>query len=359
VEPVGTTAERLYRGFMAPLVLGGEMNPGKPIGARAAIKLGEERVDVDAELASEIGLARVRVARLLAPVDRFEHATRAEWMIAAALHDLVQATHPGFDAAFRRSGPARIVELVEATLEAVEPPSSLRDVLSRHTWLSRVFEITRTDTTVSWWTGSSRFLGTDPPPRLAAWPELRRVHVDKTPRSLVELPATGASAAREPFARALGRILEATPLTDLATCTRADPAFAWTPAALSLVATSGGRTLAIRAMGRERDAEVDAALGRATKPLLDPKARVALLAALPLLAERAIAIAQASGNAIAPVAGDAAFARGCGAIAARALVASGAMPLAPRDAVHVTTLLDPIAQSMPREMAGAVSAAIA
>ena len=35
------TAERLLQGFMAPLVLGGPMSPGKPIGAKVALSLGE------------------------------------------------------------------------------------------------------------------------------------------------------------------------------------------------------------------------------------------------------------------------------------------------------------------------------
>jgi hypothetical protein len=51
---------------------------------------------------------------------------------------------------------------VDLTLAKIPPPSSVLDALSRHSLLSRIFEITRTDTVVSWWVGSGTFLGTDP-----------------------------------------------------------------------------------------------------------------------------------------------------------------------------------------------------
>src|SRR5438045_4032826 len=100
-----TLCDRLFDTFLAPLVLGGTMKPEKPFGGKNALSIGDHRAPSDSVTLSTVDLARVRTARKVVPVDRFEQApSGAEWAIAAALHDLVQATHPGFDAVFRRSG---------------------------------------------------------------------------------------------------------------------------------------------------------------------------------------------------------------------------------------------------------------
>src|ERR1019366_7237296 len=91
ISDLGGIANRLYEGFLAPLVIGGEMTPGKPIGGRAALAMGRERVLANPELASHVQLGRNRAARKLVPVDRMEEPTEAEWALGAALHDVVQA----------------------------------------------------------------------------------------------------------------------------------------------------------------------------------------------------------------------------------------------------------------------------
>src|SRR5262249_35422512 len=161
--------------------------PGKLFGGKNALSIGDGRSPADLELLSRTELTRVRIARKLAPIDTFEPApTGNEWALAAVFHDLVQSTHPGFDAMFRRSGPKRVLEVIEKTLERIPPPINVGDALSRHTWFSRMFDLARTDVDVKWWTGSERFLGTEPPRRLTAWPEFRRVTQTRTPRPLMD-----------------------------------------------------------------------------------------------------------------------------------------------------------------------------
>jgi hypothetical protein len=210
--------------------------------------------------------------------------------MSAALHDLLQAANPVFDAVLRRRAAARILEVAAAALERVAPPASVRDALSRHTWFGRVLEVSRTDTAVSWWSGSRTYLGVEPPARLKAWPELRRVNVIATPRPLLELGPLAVDRAR--LGDAVARLLARTPLTDLATCTRASPAFAWSDATLALVATPAGRTLALRALARLPATEVDAALGRATRDLVVAGREQAAEPGMALLAERVLAEAQ-------------------------------------------------------------------
>jgi hypothetical protein len=315
---------RLFEGVMAPLVLGGSVRPGHAIGARAALGLGRRGGSaVDRELETRVQVARVRRARRLAPIDALAGPTPAEWSLAAALHDLLQTANPAFDSGLRRSAAGRILELAGETLERVPPPSDVREALSRHTWFARVLDIARTDTTVSWWSGSHTYRGVEPPRRLQAWPELRRVSVAAAPHALLELAPLAVERSR--LAGAVARLLTRTPLTELATCTRGAPAFAWSESSLALVATRAGRTLALRALAGFPPAEVDAALGRATRRLLATR-RAEGAPAVTLLAERTLG--QAGGHGARPQGGpagpDEAFARGLGAAAALLLLeASG------------------------------------
>ncbi len=316
--------ERLFKTFLGPLVIGGTMLPGKIFGGRNALSIGDHRPPSDVDLLSRCELARVRTARKLAPVDRFEPApTGNEWAMAAALHDLVQSTHPGFDAMFRRSGPNRILDVIVKTLERVPAPANVGDALSRHTWFSRMFDLARTDVDVRWWTGSERFLGTDPPARLVAWPELRRVTQTRTPRPLMELPSSGSAVDAQSFASVTEAFLRKTPLTDLATAHRPSPAFAWTRENLSFSSTHAGRTIVIRALALLPERVVDTALGRATKQLFAAKAVRALFVAVDLLRDRALMAATARLEkddpeplTLGPEPTDATFAVGTGALVA-------------------------------------------
>ncbi len=286
-------AERLFESFLAPLVLGGALRPGKPFGGALALALGE-RTPADVDRLAQTLLARVRVARALIPIDTLgSEPTPAEWALACVLHDSVQATHPGFDAAFKRTGPTRLLDIAIATLERITPPTSLAEALSRHTWLSRIFEITRTDIELSWWTGSERFLGTTPPKRLLAWREVRRVTELRTPRTLMDLPVFGAMADFDRFSAFIREFLAKTPLTDLATATRSAPRFAWTRETIAFCKTFLGKTLALRALARLPADTVEEALGRATRPLLDAGDTQALSVVSEVLSERALERARA------------------------------------------------------------------
>ena len=320
------TAERLFVGVMAPLVLSGSVRPGRAIGARVALTFGEGRVPADRELMTSVDAARVRRARRLAPIDALPGPSAADWALAAAFHDVLQAANPVFDAPLRRSAAARILELAVATIALVPGPANVGDALSRHAWLARAPEVTRTDTEVAWWAGSRAFRGVDPPGRLQAWPRLRSVRVTRTPRRLLDLTPLAVDRAR--LTDAVSELLSRTPLTDLATCTRSAPPFAWRPSTLAIVATGAGRTLALRALARLLRADVDAALGRSTRELMTEGVGAHVAPAVSLLAARALAEADErtpSSQAQLPSAG-ATFARALGAVAASQALAGGEGP---------------------------------
>jgi len=354
---LSAVCDRLFKDFMAPLVLGGVVSPGKPIGGKTALLLTPDRPAHDPDLLSHVNLARVRVARKLAPVDRFEPPSHAEWILAAMLHDVVQSTHPGFDAVFRRSAPNRLLDVAQLTLARVPPPLSVGDALSRHTWFHRIFEVTRTDVKLSWWTGSQTFLGTEPPARLMAWPEVRRVRKDEIPHPLMELPQSGAAVDAAKFSTTLTELLRRTPLTDVATCARGGPPFAWSDAAVALISSRNGRTLVVRALGRSKSSAVDAALGRATRYLFTSRAFAYLAPVLDLLGERLLGEATArlasssQGAEVEPLAfgggpeTDATFARAAGALVAQRFIATQGECFSEAERRGLLALLGPLAST--------------
>jgi hypothetical protein len=328
---LGAIADGLFEGVMAPMVLGGALRPVHAIGARSALLLGDgDRRTTNVDLEAHVQLGRVRRARRLVAIDTLARATPAEWALAAALNDVLQAANPTFDAALRRGSAVRILAVARAALERIPPPSDVREALSRHTWLGRLLDVARTDTAVSWWVGKRTYLGEDPPARLSAWPELRRVTVVATPHPLLDLAPLAVD--RELLTEAVALLLARTPLTELAACTRLAPKLVWHEATLGLVATPPGRTLALRAMARLPADDVDAALGRATHELLGTRPNDAG-PALSLLAERALGSAAATRRGEAAAAAEAArerpeiaFARGLGAAVALTLLDGLAWP---------------------------------
>src|SRR5262249_52927777 len=152
---------------------------------------------------------------------------------------------------FTRGRHRRLLANVEALCNALPAPKTIENALSRHATLARVFELVRTDSVVSWWTGSARFHGEEPPKRLLAWRELPRVRVDAKKVPLSDMPLGVVGITADEFNAALALLMTRSPLTDVATLTRRTPAFSWSASTLSLLATAPGRALAYRAIARQ------------------------------------------------------------------------------------------------------------
>lgn len=268
--------EELAARVLAPLVLGGKVEPVAPIGARLAVELGDlgrSHGALDPELGSRIDLVRVRRARELAPVDTLPPLGPAEIAMACAYNDLLQLTHPDLTGLFTHGRRARLLSSVVSLAARIGPPATLGDALARYATFRRAFEASRTDKTVTWWTGSAVFRGADPPARLLVWRSLRRVEVSlaKVPLALMGDGLGDLTPAQ--FHAALGAWLGCSPLSDLAQVGREAPPFAWGPATLALLELPEGRVLAGRAVAQADPARATEALEQANEMVELPESR--------------------------------------------------------------------------------------
>ncbi len=263
-------AERLTflcEGVVSPLVLGGPVRLMRPFGPKLALDVARGQEVPDPELRSQLSVVRTRVARALAPIDALPPVGQAELALAALLHDLLVASHHELEGTFSSGRASELLEGVVAACEAIEPAQSVGDALALHATFSRLLEVVRVDRRVEWWTGSARFRGQPVPTRLLLWSDLRRVRQDEAHVTLAHMCDDLGPPRSERFVAALGCLLAETPLTDLATCARAAPTFAWAAGTLRLVATPLGSRLAARAIPAKDKSHAERALRTATQAL--------------------------------------------------------------------------------------------
>jgi hypothetical protein len=247
--------EALAHGLLGPLVLGGPARLVPPIGAKAALAVPEGTRIVDDDLRTKVDVARVRLARTLVPLDTLPDMPSSEWTLVAALNDLLQATNHMLSGPFTRGRHEVLIASVENLVSAVLPPRTLLEAVSRHATFARIGELVRTDTKVSWWTGSARFRGEKPPQRLYSWKELRRVRTDENTVGLADLPDGTPALSKDHWQTTLAHWLTRSPLTDIAWLTRTTPVFSWSKEALAFVATPMGSKLAARALASRATGE--------------------------------------------------------------------------------------------------------
>lgn len=264
--------EDLARGVLAPLVLGGKLSLVQPFGAKLALSIDPGFRILDDDTRVRLSVARVRVARLIAPLDSIPEPTAADWALVAALNDLLQATNHHLSGPFTRGRHERLADLVDEVSAAVGPPRSMIAAIARHTIFARLFELVRKDTHVKWWTGSAHFRGEPPAGRLLKWKSFRRVQTDTNAIPMADL-VDGVRLTKERWLSSLALFLTRSPLTDLATAGRLVPTFAWSPATLAFVYTPMGSRLASRAVASTRNPRANAALEAAINRLPAGKAR--------------------------------------------------------------------------------------
>jgi hypothetical protein len=214
-------ARSFVSSFLLPLVNGGRLHVGRPLGQRDVERLGRLASERGGEAAEALAQGRLAVAsrflRDVAPPPLDQTTLR----LGAAVHDLLVLVHPGLE------GPrvARRLDRVAATARAlaeVGAPRTAVEAVNRHSLLARLPEIGRTDSTVSFWLGRQTFVGRVPPARVTALPALRRVRVEAVKR--LWLREIGVPSVAREAVLALG---VASPLGEALDPLRLDPPLFW------------------------------------------------------------------------------------------------------------------------------------
>jgi hypothetical protein len=148
-DELGERCEELAHNLLAPLVLGGPIHPVRPFGAKLGLRLGIQRELLDIGLRTELDVARVRRARLLAPIDSLPPLDEGDWAVLAALNDLLQLTNQHLAGPFTRGRYARIIANLRWLCERIPAPRDILAALSRHATFARALELVRTDSTIS------------------------------------------------------------------------------------------------------------------------------------------------------------------------------------------------------------------
>lgn len=227
--------------FVLPLVRGGAVQVSEPIAADEA-----ERFAMDLPHASE-ALVAVDEARAEALADLVVRPPSLvldadEVYLAAALHNVLFLVHPDADSVtVSRRARARVAE-TGRRLAAQPLTRSRRRVLARHALLHNVFDLTRTDFKVSWWTGSAEFLGQRPPSRLTAWRGVRRVREEVMSAGYADLLCSDEATP------IMAILLRRSPLTQLLAWHPQAPALHWEDAVFLLRDPELARAVAYAAL---------------------------------------------------------------------------------------------------------------
>jgi hypothetical protein len=233
--------------FLLPLVRGGRLHVGRPLGARAVERLG--RVIAEHQASGTTGeddpvraLARARraVAATFLQDAAAPPLDEATLRLGAALHDLLALAHPGIEG----PGVGRRQERIAAaalTLARMGAPGNAVEAVNRHSLLARMTEIVRSDSTVTFWLGRQAYVGRVPPARVTALPALRRVRVDVIKRAW--LREIGVPVVAKGAFLALG---VASPLGEALDPLRLEPPVCWSRILPILRAPALGRIVAGR-----------------------------------------------------------------------------------------------------------------
>jgi len=225
--------------FVRPLVAGGEIHIGSPIPTADVDRWEHELDDASVELVAVDDARQAVISTLVCRPPAFV-LEGEELALAAGLHNALFLVHPRAEEWSVSDRTRR--KIIDTALAQVSQPLTRNRtrVMARHALLHNLFHLTRSDVTVSWWTGRARFQGQKPPARLTAWRGVRRVREDVTVVDFEELLAVPDTAP------VIATLLRRTPLTQLLDAHPGAPPLHWEDAVFLLRDAELARAIAYR-----------------------------------------------------------------------------------------------------------------
>jgi len=214
------TVQQFLQMFVVPFVRGGDIHVSQPVDADELRRFEDDLPHASVEVV-QVDEARTDVLAELVvdpPPLVFEEE---ELRLAVAVHNLLFLAHPRIDSwLVTHRALARVTQF---TSECAAQPLTRRPrrVLSRHGLLHNVFDLTRRDQQVTWWTGKATFLGQKPPERLMRWRSLRRVRTETTTVDYVELFSSTE------MTQVIATLMKRSPLTNMLCHHHAAPPLNW------------------------------------------------------------------------------------------------------------------------------------
>ncbi|MFZ9886615.1 MAG: hypothetical protein ACO3JL_03840 [Myxococcota bacterium] len=197
--------------FLSPFIDGGDCCVTDPLGVDGHKLLhGGLRFEAAVDEARASLLAQAALLTDIVPAPFDEDAVT----LLYACHELAAACHP--QAASFYSRAHRYCLAAEQAVLRLERTYEPGRVLARHVLMARLFSMTRIDTKLTWWTGTTTYHGEEPPARMTAWPSLRRVQQERTNVPLWQLASLhGDEELRLARLSLLSTLLNVSPLTRL------------------------------------------------------------------------------------------------------------------------------------------------
>ena len=241
--------------FVLPLVAGGELRVARPYSLTDLRHFEEDLPHASRELVA-VDEARTVVLSELVVRPPALVLDKDELCLAAAVHNVLFLVHPRTESwLVTGRGRAKVVDTARAL--AAQPLSqNRRRALARHALLHNVFDLSRIDTKVSWWTGSARYMGQKPPGRLIRWRNMRRVREEITTARYEELLAS------EEAAPIMATLLRRSPFTQLQYSHPQAPALHWEDAVFALRDAELARAVAYEATRPTEPSQLIAAPAR-------------------------------------------------------------------------------------------------
>ena len=206
--------DELVVGFVAPLVSGGTVVIDQPH-APGAIGYYEHANTVDPDANRVIYDALHRHAASIAPVRTVPWPDRDLVLLAMAAVNLVHITDPTLDRMFARGARKKVVGWIDEIIEAIAPPNTRADALSRHALLDPVPALRRKDIVAKSWAYTYRFIGRPTNSSVLSRPVFGKFNEKQSLKDVGSLLATLDATSGLGTTRRLRELLARSPVTEL------------------------------------------------------------------------------------------------------------------------------------------------